>query len=205
MRRPVVHPSILPDCGYLDGVLRAVRSVVVVLCLVSTACAGTKRMPPGPITSSEIASALTRPREHRDAPLGVRDTDGRPYALSLDEPVLGPTPPDGVRTVTSVRALSKGCEDLYGPAPAQDPCWLKRPFSVVPTTGADDAAASSGSDTGERVLAGIVIIGTISGTAYCSYKCPDPWDKAVPIAVGTLVLAAIVVGAVYLAKSTVVR
>ena len=192
--------------GYGGGVLRAVRYVVIPICIVSTACAGSPQVPPGPITSSEIASALARPREHRDAPLGVHDEDGRPYALSLDEPVLGPAPPDGAERVTSVRVLSEGCDSVYGPLPGAGPCWLRRPFTVLPTTTAAAAPEPSpGLNATERALGAFVIVGTLSGTIICGIKCPEPWDTAVPIGVGTLVVATLVVGAVLMSKSIVVR
>ncbi|HSO40240.1 MAG TPA: hypothetical protein VLT33_47265 [Labilithrix sp.] len=185
--------------------LRAVR-LVVSLGLASTACAAPRPAVPGPITSSEIASALTRPREHRDAPLGVRDTAGRPYALSQDEPVLGPAPPDGAERVVTVRALAKGCEDRYRVAPAQGPCWFAQTFTVRPTAGLPaDGPEHDGSSVVGTVLGGAVILGAIGGTTYCSYKCPEPWDTAVPVGALTLVLAAIVVGAYAIASSMYVR
>src|SRR5262245_34048306 len=93
--------------------------------IVLSGCAAAPRGP-APIASAEVLAAMGRPREHPDAPLVVRDTRGQPYALSLDETVTAPTPPDGQQRVTEVRALLRGCED------EGQVCWLRRNFVLTP-------------------------------------------------------------------------
>lgn len=187
--------------------LARVRIVALSSALLSAGCTPARHPGPGPIRSSEIASALTRTREHRDAPLGVHDAAGHPYALSQDEPVYGPTPPDGADRASTVRVLAKGCEDPYRAAPANGPCWFARTFTVEPGTGpaprSDDA--SSDSNVLGTVVGGVIVAGLIGGAVYCNLRCPEPWDTAVPVGGLTLVVAALVVGAYALASSIYVR
>jgi len=172
---------------------------------MSGACTPALHPAPGPITSSEIASALTRTREHRDAPLGVHDTAGHPYALSQDEPVYGPTPPDEADRASTVRVLAKGCEDPYRAAPANGPCWFARTFTVRLGSGPPTEEPAFDSNVVGSVIAGAVVVGLIGGGVYCNLKCPEPWDTAVPLGGLTLVLAALVVGAYAFASSRYVR
>ena len=182
-----------------------VRAVVVYSALASAACAPARHPAPGPIASSEIVAALTRTREHRDAPLGVHDTAGHPYALSQDEPVYGPTPPDGADRASTVRVLAKGCEDPYRTAPANGPCWFARTFTVEPGSGPPPDDSPSDSNVVGTVIGGAVVAGLIAGGVYCNLKCPEPWDAAVPLGGLTVVLAVLVVGAYAWASSTYVK
>jgi hypothetical protein len=168
--------------------------LLVLASLTTMACASAPRSP-APIASSEVATALERPREHPDAPLAVRDKRGRAYALSLDEPVKASTPPDGREMVTTVRELTKDCTLL------DNQCWIRRPFDIEVLS--EPAAPKSGSSSRRAadVLAGAVLVGSLAGMGYCAYECAEPWDKAVPIGGGVVLLTTLVVGAFYWANS----
>jgi hypothetical protein len=89
---------------------------------------------------------------------------------------------------------------VYGPPPAvAETCWLVRPFTVVPATGQTTppdlnagAASSKTVETLETALTGVVIVGAVGGTVYCGYKCPEPWDTAVPVGLVALVTGSVI-------------
>lgn len=60
---------------------------------------------------------------------------------------------------------------------------------------ASEATASSGTSTVEGAVAGVLLAGAIGGMGYCAYACAEPWDAAVPIGGGAVILTTLVVGA----------
>jgi hypothetical protein len=172
-----------------------IRTMTLAACIVSVGCAATpEARAPGRIDSAVISEALTHPREDKDAPLLVHDIGGEPYVLGFDEHVFGPTPPDGVPRETSVRVLAEGCESAQGRVPGAGPCWLLQHFTVVPRPPPAPAAAPPSYEL-KRSLAGFLIVSGVSATVICAVKCAEPWNVAVPVGVGAVVLTTLVVGA----------
>ncbi len=95
--------------------------------------------------------------------------------------------------LASFAVLGTGCASVR-PAHAPPPTAVEVPHEVraAPLRPSSTPASSSTSSVGE-VVAGALILGAIGGAGVCWYKCPEPWDSAVPIGVGSATLVGLVV------------